>query len=54
MLEVLGIKDVDAIVPLQKMLKQLILVTAVQNLINGKPVKAFMELQDHEAHIQTL
>ncbi len=28
-------------------------VTAVQNLINGKPVKAFIE-QDHEAHIATV
>jgi len=53
MLEVLGIEDVDAIVPDTDDIKAVDPVTAVQNLINGKPVKAFME-QDHEAHIATV
>jgi len=53
MLEVLGIEDVDAIVPDTDDIKAVDPVTAVQNLINGKPVKAFME-QDHEAHIATM
>jgi len=50
MLEVLGIEDVDAIIPDTDDIKPVDPVTAVQNLINGKPVKAFIE-QDHEAHI---
>ena len=50
MLEVLGIEDVDAIVPDTDDIKPVDPVTAVQNLINGKPVRAFIE-QDHEAHI---
>jgi hypothetical protein len=53
MLEVLGIEDVDAIVPDTDDIKPVDPVTAVQNLINGKPVKAFIE-QDHEAHIATV
>ena len=53
MLEVLGIEDVDAIVPDTDDIKPVDPVTAVQNLINGKPVKAFIE-QDHEAHIATI
>jgi len=53
MLEVLGIEDVDAIVPDTDDVKPVDPVTAVQNLINGKPVKAFIE-QDHEAHIATM
>ena len=53
MLEVLGIEDVDAIVPDEDDIKPVDPVTAVQNLINGKPVKAFID-QDHEAHIATM
>ena len=53
MLEVLGIEDVDAIVPDTNDIKPVDPVTAVQNLINGKPVKAFIE-QDHEAHISVV
>ena len=53
MLEVLGIEDVDSIVPDGNDIKPVDPITAVQNLINGKPVKAFIE-QDHEAHIETL
>jgi len=53
MLEVLGIKDAETIVPPQDEVKPVDPVTAVQNILNGKPVQAF-EFQDHEAHIQTL
>ena len=53
MLEVLGIKDADQIVPPQEDVKPVDPVTAVQNILNGKPVQAY-DFQDHEAHIQTL
>jgi len=53
MLEVLGIKDAETIVPPQDEVPPVDPVTAVQNIINGKPVKAY-EFQDHEAHINTL
>jgi hypothetical protein len=53
MLEVLGIKDADEIVPVDDDIKPVDPVTAVQNIINGKPVKAF-PYQDHDAHIQTV
>ena len=53
MLEVLGIKDADEIVPVEDDIKPVDPVTAVQNIINGKPVKAF-PYQDHDAHIQTV
>jgi len=53
MLEVLGIKDVDNIVPPQEDVPPVDPVTAVQNILNGKPVQAY-ESQDHEAHIQVL
>ncbi len=53
MLEVLGIKDAETIVPPQEDVLPVDPVTAVQNILNGKPVQAF-EFQDHEAHIQTL
>ena len=53
MLEVLGIKDVEDIVPLDEDVKAVDPISAVSNLINGKPVKAFIT-QDHDAHIQTV
>ena len=53
MLEVLGIKDADKIVPPQEDVPPVDPVTAVQNILNGKPVQAY-EFQDHEAHINTL
>ena len=53
MLDVLGIKDTDEIVPLQDDIKPVDPVTAVQNILSGKPVKAF-QYQDHDAHIQTV
>ena len=53
MLEVLGIQDVDNIVPDSDDVLPVDPVTAVQNLINNKPVKAY-DFQDHDAHIQTV
>ena len=53
MLEVLGIRNVEDIVPTDDDIKPVDPVTAVQNLINGKAVKAFIT-QDHQAHIQTV
>jgi len=53
MLEVLGIRNVEDIIPTEDDIKPVDPVTAVQNLINGNPVKAFID-QDHEAHIQTV
>jgi len=50
---VLGINDVDNIVPDKDDIKAVDPVTAVQNLINGKPVKAFIN-QDHDAHIEVI
>ena len=51
MLEVLGIRDADKIVPLEDELPVADPVTENMNIINGEPVKAFI-YQDHEAHIQ--
>lgn len=51
MLEVLGIKNADKLVPLPEDQKPRDPVTENMNLINGKPVKAFA-YQDHEAHIK--
>ena len=53
MLEVLGIKDAETIIPPQGEVPPVDPVTAVQNILNGKPVQAY-EFQDHQAHIQTL
>ncbi len=50
MLNVLGIEDVQDIIPNTDNVQPVDPVTAVQNLINGIPVQAFIE-QDHEAHI---
>jgi len=52
MLEVLGIRDADKIVPLEDEIQITDPVTENMNIINGEPVKAFI-FQDHEAHIQT-
>ena len=51
MLEVLGIKDADKLVPLPDDQKPLDPVTENMAILNGKPVKAFM-YQDHKSHIQ--
>jgi hypothetical protein len=51
MLEVLGIKNADKLVPLPEDQKPRDPVTENMNMMNGKPVKAF-GYQDHEAHIR--
>ena len=53
MLGVLGINDVNDIIPDTDDIKPVDPITAVQNLINGKPVKAYIQ-QDHEAHIAVI
>ena len=53
MLETLGIRNVDDIIPNNDDIKPVDPVTAVQNLINGVPVQAF-GTQDHDAHIETI
>lgn len=50
MLDVLGIKNVGKLVPSAEDLKPRDPVTENMNILNGKPVKAFI-YQDHEAHI---
>jgi hypothetical protein len=51
MLEVLGIRNVDKILPLTDDFKPKDPVTENMDIITGKPVKAF-SYQDHEAHIR--
>jgi len=51
MLDVLNIRDADKIIPLDEDIKPTNPVSENMNIINNKPVKAFM-YQDHEAHIQ--
>lgn len=50
MLDVLGIKNYQKLVPMQDDMKPRDPVTENQNLLNSKPVKAFI-YQDHRAHI---
>ena len=50
MLEVLGIKDAQKLVPMDDDQKPTDPVTENQNVLKGKPVKAFLT-QDHQAHI---
>jgi len=51
MLDVLGIKDADKLVPLEDDQKPKDPVTENMNVLKGKPLKAFI-YQDHEAHIK--
>jgi hypothetical protein len=51
MLEVLGIKNAAKLVPLEEDQKPVDPVTENQNVLKGKPLKAFM-YQDHQSHIQ--
>ena len=51
MLDVLGIKNADKLVPLEDDQKPRDPVTENQNVLKGKPLKAFIH-QDHESHIQ--
>lgn len=50
MLDVLGIKNYQKLVPMQDDMKPRDPVTENQNMLNSKPVKAFL-YQDHKAHI---
>jgi hypothetical protein len=50
MLDVMGIKDADKLVPMDEDMKPVDPVTENQNLLMMKPVKAFIN-QDHQAHI---
>ena len=50
MLDVLGIKNYQKLVPMQDDMKPRDPVTENQNMLNNKPVKAFL-YQDHQAHI---
>lgn len=51
MLEVLGIKHADKLVPLEEDQKPTDPVSENQNVLKGKPLKAF-QYQDHQAHIK--
>jgi hypothetical protein len=50
MIEVLGVKNADKLVPIEDDLIPLDPVQENQNILTGKPVKAFVE-QDHRAHL---
>ena len=52
MLETLGIREPESIVPLEEDIEPTNPVSENMNILNEKPVKAFM-YQDHEAHIAT-
>ena len=52
MLDVLGIKNAEKLVPIEEDMVPKDPVTENQDLLTMKPVKAFIE-QNHEAHIQT-
>jgi len=52
MIEVLGIKNANKLVPVEDDAVPTDPVQENQNVLTGKPVKAFVE-QNHEAHIQT-
>ena len=51
MIETLGVKNVAKIVPMPGDMKPVDPVTENMAILNGKPVKAFLN-QDHDAHIQ--
>jgi hypothetical protein len=51
MIEVLGVKNANKLVPSEDDQVPTDPITENQNILTGKPVKAFME-QNHEAHIQ--
>lgn len=51
MLDVLGIKNAKKLIPLEDDKKPMDPITENMNIMNMKPVKAFL-YQDHEAHIQ--
>jgi hypothetical protein len=51
MLEILGIKNADKLVPLEEDMKPTDPVTENQHILKGEPAKAFLH-QDHQSHIQ--
>ena len=51
MLDVLGIKNADKLVPLEEDMKPTDPVTENQHILKGEPAKAFLH-QDHQSHIQ--
>jgi hypothetical protein len=51
MLNVLGIKDAEKLVPVEEDMKPIDPVQENQNALKGKPLKAFLH-QDHQSHIQ--
>jgi len=51
MLEVLGVKNINKLIPDEDDVKQIDPVSENMNILNSKPVKAFLD-QDHEAHIE--
>ena len=52
MLDVLGVKNAEKLIPNKDDIKPTDPVSENMNIINGKPVKAFI-YQDHQAHIET-
>ena len=50
MIETLGVKNAEKLVPIEDDMKPTDPVTENMNVMNGKPVKAFI-FQDHEAHL---
>jgi hypothetical protein len=52
MIEVLGIKNADKLVPMREDLKPVDPVSENMNALTGKPMRAFIS-QDHQAHIAT-
>ena len=52
MIEVLGVKNADKLVPIKEDMKPADPVSENMNALVGKPMKAFI-YQDHDAHIQT-
>jgi len=50
MIETLGVKNAAKLVPIESDMKPVDPVSENMNILNGKPVKAFL-YQDHEAHI---
>ncbi len=52
MIEVLGIKNADKLVPVEDDIKPIDPVSENMNALVGKPIKAFLT-QDHQAHIAT-
>jgi hypothetical protein len=51
MIETLGVKNADKIIPVEGDMKPVDPVTENMNMLNSRPVKAFLS-QDHEAHLQ--